>query len=93
MSSLVPPAATEPPQTSAPPATISRVRTAAGQRPPAPGYLAGPAVDAEDEEEVEQVEAGEEVLRQADVGAAARGIVQAQEDVDEAGGVAAGRQA
>lgn len=67
-------------------------RPRGGWRDPlAPGYLVCSAVDAEDEEEVEEVEAGEEVLRQADVGAAARGVVQAQEDVDEAGGVAVER--
>lgn len=57
-----------------------------------PGHLVGSAVDAEDQEEVEEVEAGEDVLRQADVGAAPRGVVQPQEDVDEAGRVAGGRK-
>lgn len=59
--------------------------------PPAPGYLVGSAVDTEDEEEIEEVEAGEEVLCQADVSAAARGIVQTQKDVDEASRVAVER--
>lgn len=64
----------------------------AGKEALASGYLVGAAVDAEDEEQVEEVEAGEEVLCQADVGAAARGMVQPQEDVNEAGGVAVGRR-
>lgn len=100
-----PPAATEPLQTSDPNPNLlpspfrpgedsaEQERPRGGQRGPlAPGYLVGSAVDAEDKEEVEEVEAGEEVLRQADVSAAVRGVVQAQEDVDEAGRVAVERQ-
>lgn len=63
-----------------------------GEAPRAPGYLVGSAVDAEDKEEVEEVEACKEVLCQADVSAAARGVIQAQEEVDEAGGVAVERR-
>lgn len=90
------PAAAQLLQTSAP-RRCARVRAQQSRRGPgaapgAPGYLVGSAVDAEDEEKVEEVEASEDVLRQADVGAAARGIVQAQEDVHEAGGVTAERR-
>lgn len=93
---LDPPAAAQHLQTSAP-SHFAWVRAQQSRRGPeaapgAPGYLVGSAVDAEDEEEVEEVEAGEDVLCQADVGAAARGVVQAQEDVDEARGVTAERQ-
>lgn len=103
-----PPAAAEPLQTSDPqtpnpdllPSPFALGEDQAEQERPrgswrdplAPGYLVCSAVDAEDEEEVEEVEAGKEVLCQADVGAAARGVVQAQEDVDEAGGVAVERR-
>lgn len=88
LDSLLPPSSSKPQPRAW--ARFTGLRAQQGRGGAGLGYLAGPAVDAKHEQQVEEVEAGEQVLCQADVGAAARGVVEPQEDVDETGRVTVG---